>query len=247
MSLGDRSRIGCVLVSACLAAGLTAACSQPPPPPGATAEVVAGPSEPGAVSPPRAGEYTYTFENSTGDDGAARSTYGSPQTKRDVTAQTLDVVGGGRNEKTSLEWRPDGLYNITTVFTLPSGTVDCTWSPPLLERRLPMSVGTTWTSESTCPVVVDDAKAQMRRSVQGTVVEATNIKMGQETVAVWAYDWSDRLESPRGVQEQVGRMYFSPKHGLFVRATGKMTQTPTGGATTTTDFTRQLARLDPAT
>ena len=202
---------------------------------------------PGVFVAPKAGEYNYIFKNDTGDGGSARSTYGVPKRSGDITTQTLQVVGGGRNERSKIEWRADGQYFMTTAYTQSGTTLDCTWSPPLLERRLPMSPGVTWASESSCPVNVNGAPGEIRRKVTGSVTETQRIKVDDKTVDVWVYDWTDLLQTPRGVQEQSGKVYFSPAHGLFLRSTGVMKQTEHGGETVTRNFERELSHLKPAT
>ena len=228
-------------------AGATAAASAKGEPVPAAPPPADGALDPGPLSPPKQGEYSYRFENSTGDSGVARSVYGEPKRSGDVTTQSLQVIGGGRNEQTDVEWRPDGQYYVNTTFTQSGTSLDCKWSPALAERKFPMQPGLTWASESSCVVFVNGAKGEIRRTISGKVIEAQRIEVAGSSLVVWVYEWSDNLETPRGRQRQVGKMYFSPKLGLMVRSTGTMTQTDQAGKTTSRQFTRELMRLEPTT
>ena len=147
--------------------------------------------DPGPAQPPVKGTYVYTFTNS-----ADPSLNGSNERK----VEELPPENGSPRRKTTAKdsagntlvqdekWSNDGIRATASHITSSGTTIDCEWQPPLLEFALPLSVGKSWKSDSTCKTMVAGTQVTIHRVTDSKVTGKAVDKVGDTEVATWVIE-----------------------------------------------------------
>ncbi len=127
-------------------------------------------------------------------------------------------------------WRLDGIYDIAETFVFQSGTQTCEWKPARLAIRLPLRVGSTWKSESTCDRTHDFGVVRQHDTGSGKVTGRRHVRVGGQKVDVFVIETSSTSIERRGAgsaettigRKSKGTLLFAPSAGVVVRAQLKL-------------------------
>jgi hypothetical protein len=212
------------------------------PPPTASTAV----PDPGATKAPAPGNYDYAV-NESGQ---------SPRTMTEKIEAKPDENGAARRVDTYTDadgntltnderWASDSIKVLSSHIVSPQATIDCTWNPPILEAALPLSVGKTWTSDSTCKTSYQGAQITVHQVSQAKVTGKSLDKVGGTSIATWIIESTDTTDvtSPFGTQHgtETAVRHFAPPKGLLTYE--KTTGTTTAGSSITSE--RTLQNLSP--
>jgi hypothetical protein len=196
---------------------------------------------PPAFRPPAAGSYRYaalsgateqTAVTRVEDLGAA-----SGEARQAVTEQIAGIELTSR-----VAWRGgDGGYVLDSTLTTPVGQGVCDWQPDLVELRLPLRVGQTWSSTASCTASGLGLPVTITRTISGRVLGTEEAAIAGRTLAVFRIARSDRIELQGQVAEQQGFVRFSPALGLAVTDEG----TASGGGSVGQPYRRVLQNATP--
>ena len=152
---------------------------------------IANVPDPGATRPPAPGVYVYAF--TTAADPSANG-------DRDFKIESLPAENGApaapgdvseaQNSTVTQEqtWAADAVRMTRTQIVAPQATVDCTWKPPLVVVRLPLTVGKTWTSDSTCTTMAQGVQVTIRQATTSKVTGKFLDKVGNVSVPTWVIE-----------------------------------------------------------
>lgn len=220
----------------------------PPPDPGDGGEGVGAPQDPGAVGPPRAGSYTYSYTRQTQD--------GSESGERTDVVADKGGSGGDRRQSIRQErqegaftsdvaWRGDGLHVLSTTFDIGGQETTCDWEPDFKNLATPLSVGATWSYATSCTVMFGTTPVKIDRTGQFDVTELTRITVAGEVLDVWKIESvEDTTFGAFGSSREEGTGFFSPPHGLLVKSEVRASGSGQGQAGTVTEQS-ELQGLSP--
>ncbi len=130
-------------------------------------------------------------------------------------------------------WATASVTVPTTHIETPQGQkLDCTWKPAILVFQLPLAVGKTWSSDSTCTTSADGVQATIRQSFQSKVTGKALDKVGTTNVPTWVIEvtFTSTVTTPFGPQNASGTLvrHFASDKGLitYEKAAGKFQDTP---------------------
>ena len=183
--------------------------------------------DPGPTRPPAPGTYLYTFSNtvdpSLNGNNERKVEEVAPEngvprrrtTQRDAQGNTLvnDEV-----------WASDAVRVTASHIGSPQGSVDCTWQPPLLALQLPLAIGKTWKTESSCTTTVSGTQVTIRRVGESKVTGKVLDKVGDTSIAVWVIE-STGTTTVRSAfynddTRETVNAHFASSRGLTTRETG---------------------------
>lgn len=202
-----------------------------------------------ATQAPAKGKYIY--DQSTSEDGGAPPSQagfffddltGSSGDRR----QTLTIVTQAGNQVRHLAWRTNSeLVLDEHAQNKKAAGPTCDWNPDYRELALPLTIGLTWTSDSSCT----SSSGTQHQRLSARVVRYERTQVGSDTVDVAVIErtvTSDSSSSIAGVsQERRSTDLFAPKYGLVVRSTGTATTRVPGQADRTTSFGSVLRSVHP--
>jgi hypothetical protein len=203
--------------------------------------------DPGPTKPPAAGIYTYAITSS-----AEPSSNGNTDAKVEVlpsqngAARRKQTFNDGQGNTLANEetWASDAMRVTTSKIVSQQATVDCTWQPPLLVLQLPLAIGKTWSTDSTCTTMVGGTQVTIKRTGQSKVIGKVVDKIGDQSVGTWIIDYTGNTTVRSAffntdTSEKITR-HFASAQGLVTYEKGSGTM---GGSTT--DYERRLQNLTP--
>lgn len=181
-----------------------------------------GPSA--APAPPKAGNYPYRL-TTNGPNG---------RSERETTTVVTDVGrnGGEVLQRIKLEteqgtldndivWRSDSVVVLKTVIEAGGQRIDCDWNPDLVQAALPMAVGKTWKSDSSCATTAFGQQMTIKSTGSASVVRTERVKVGGQDVDAWVIESTARNEVKSQAVNQVvdtkSTTWFAPAIGMVVR------------------------------
>ena len=212
-----------------------------PPTTAAPTEDLGPPGDPGPATVPRAGLYRYKASDSRGERETTtkiedRAPTGAPERRQLVT-----IRGEGFDTDNEVSWRGDGVYVLSTIITFGENKGTCDWNPDTVQLKLPLAKGTTWESASTCNMTgIGPTPIPLNRKLTGKLLEVRRIRVAGQVVDVWAIEATEHLDGGGQNVDRVGTTLFSPKHGVVVSSSGKVTSSQG-----TSDYRSEIQNLDP--
>jgi hypothetical protein len=156
-------------------------------------------------------------------------------------------------------WRADGVYNLSETYTGRNGELTCTWRPPHLVIPLPIQVGESWKSESSCDANSLPAGVRPQHETQsGKVTGRKHTVVGGRRVEVFVIETLTTTINTFGTaarptvlaNKEKSTFLFAPGSGLVVHAQRKAHVLTRTGETTDAEFwfdaTDDLLSLTPA-
>lgn len=172
-----------------------------PPPSAHPLPTVSGASgDPGQPTATAPGTYRYDVSYSNGQSGSSSGTMTEKVTTqassggvtRQSVAETQSVnppPANGQSGQGSgtevVQWGAQGLEQLSVQMDAGGQSIDCTWSPPVLELPSGLVVGRRWTFDSTCHVTLFGQPGTVQLSGSASVTGKQVVKVGADQVAVW--------------------------------------------------------------
>lgn len=203
--------------------------------PAATAAATPNPEGPSPdATPPKVGVYTYE-ETTNGET-------------EDTTLRIADAGSGRQEEETDdgtaeVQWRDEGKYILTAEF----GGFECDFEPDILEIKLPLKKGSSWSFDGKCePFQGIVVKFKGSSKVTGTEKRT----VGDTRVETWVIESKGEVstDTPQGSFDMkiTGSERFDPEHGLFVYSKGTAEgEDPSSGENVKESTTSRLKSLTP--
>jgi hypothetical protein len=190
----------------------------------------------GGFDPPSPGTYRYRAE-----------TDGTPRTER-ITYVVLSRGGSETRLRESsdgpapvaneLSWRADGVLVVNPE--------SCDEEGAKVRYVFPMSVGRTWSSDTTCS---NEDMGEVRTRATMRILDHTEIGIAGQTVQAWVISVTGKTEvTLRGVTQTHhtdGTEWFSSARGLIVKWVGNTRQTESKAGAVRGSETRELLNLEP--
>jgi hypothetical protein len=221
----------------------------------ATAAPAPGPPLPAAVATaPAPGSYHYRASSG----GAADGTDTVFKVQSDgagggVTHQVLSLQGdGGVSFRNSVSWSSSAVRTEHTELSGPGLNAACDWQPggSVLEYKLPLSVGQSWSVDGTCTASAALQSGTLHRVEQARVTGTATDTVGGAVVRTWVIERTvtRTLASTLGNATMSGKTveHFSPEHGLFVTMTQSGTATGPDGRSEPFTADLVLVSLQPS-
>ena len=139
---------------------------------------------PGPLHIPAAGSYHAQMTRSGSTQAVTISVALSRASGTETDVTTTTTLAGGSQQINSEAWRPDGIYLTQTSYVSNGKRVDCTFQSPVLESKLPLSVGSTWSSSGTCTTPAPNATTTTV-SISAGVTGTARQTIGGVTVATY--------------------------------------------------------------
>ena len=207
------------------------------PPP----EDLGPPGDPGPATVPRAGTYRYKSTDAEGERQTSTKIEDRPPTGTPERRQLYTIRGEGFDTDNEISWRGDGVHVLSTVITFGQNKGTCDWNPDTVQLKLPIAKGASWESSSSCQMTGFGATPiPLNRKITGKFLEVRRVRVAGQVVDVWAIEGTEHLDGAGQVVDRAGITLFSPKHGVQVSSSGKVT-TSQG----TTDYRTEILNLDP--
>ncbi len=194
--------------------------------------------DPGPTVPPRPGVYRYRVQ-ARGETAEATTTVEDKGSDNVGRNQVLSMKGGGFDSTSDVSWRSDSVVVSRSTFTFGETKSECDWEPDFVQARLPLAKGVAWQSTSSCTTTFAGTPVVITRALQAKVVDLRRVRIAGQAVDAWVIETNDRFDFAGRVIEQQGSALFSPKHGLVVSESGKVTV----GAQSS-DYTSELLNLE---
>ena len=209
-------------------------------PAAAPVEDLGPPTDPGPAAPPRPGSYRYKASDDRGERETS-TRYEDKGTTPAERRQLVTIRGEGFDTDNDVAWRADGVYVLSTVITFGENKGTCDWNPDTLQLKLPLVKGATWESSSSCTMTgIGPTPIPLNRTLTGKVLELRRVRIAGRVLDVWAIEGTERLDGAGQVVDRAGITLFSPKHGLAVSSSGKVTSSQG-----TSDYRNEILNLDP--
>jgi hypothetical protein len=110
----------------------------------------------------------------------------------------------------------------------------------------PLSAGATWSYATSCTVMFGTTPVKVDRKGSFTVVESTRIQVAGEAVDVWKIQSvEDTVFGAFGASKEETTAYFSPKHGLRVKASTTASGSGPDGEPETRTEESEIKNLSP--
>jgi hypothetical protein len=174
-------------------------------------------SDPGAHQPPAVGTYTFVSCTDAKDQTEVKITAG--QSANGVTRRDVTQESGGITQTATEAWGPNGVFQ--EVLTIKTGFADikCDWNPDVLLFPAQLSVGKTWTADSTCtvPNPQDPSKPiTLHLTADAKISGRVSPNVGGTVVNAWVVDAHIKLSTPNGDVDLTEHDHFDPAHGVSV-------------------------------
>lgn len=193
--------------------------------------------DPGPTKPPAAGTYMYVLNNS-----ADPSLNGDTERK----VEELPAEGGatrrrqtqkdaqGNTSADDVTWAADAIrVTMSRISSSSGGTIECTWQPPLLMAQLPLSIGKTWKTDSTCTTTVAGSQVTIRRVADTKVTGKALDDVGGEKVAAWVIESTSTTTVRSAFYNEdtkaTSNVHFAAPRGLITIETGTIESGPRKG------------------
>jgi hypothetical protein len=207
----------------------------------APSEDLGPPGDPGPATVPRPGTYRYKATDSEGERQTSTKIEDRPPSGAPERRQLYTIRGEGFDTDNEIAWRGDGVFVLSTVITFGQNKGTCDWNPDTVQLKLPIAKGASWESSSTCQMTGFGATPiPLNRKITGKFLEVRRIRVAGQVVDVWAIEGTEHLDGAGQVVDRSGITLFSPKHGVQVSASGKVTTTQG-----TTEYRTEILNLDP--
>jgi hypothetical protein len=210
-------------------------------------------SAPGALTPPKPGEYAYdststspsgsSTERTTTKVEAAGTEGGS--TVQAVTV-ALDVGGQQATARNTVVWGAGALVRrslITITFGQPQ-QLECAWQPAFAQYAGPLAVGQAWSYDTRCAGKVQGLDVAIRQQASRRVTGTAQVAAPGGTVPTWtiADDTTLTVTSPigAGTVHMVGTQSLAPSLGLPVRTSATVDAGRTGAPPERSTVTTRL-------
>jgi hypothetical protein len=214
----------------------------PPPSPHSLPTVGGAAGDPGQPTATAQGTYRYDVSYSGGQSGSSSGTMTEKVTTqatsggatRQSVTETQSVNPPPQNGQQGsgtevVQWDTHGLTQLSVQMDAGGQSIDCTWSPPVLELPSGLAVGRRWAFDSTCHVTLFGQPGTVQLSGNATVTGKQVVKVGADQVPVWVVSdvytlvvHSDRLA-----------MTFTIHHDATDRVSGRLGLLVEEDATTT--------------
>jgi hypothetical protein len=178
--------------------------------------------EPGPSVPPRPGVYRYRVQ-ARGDTAEATTTVEDKGSDNFGRNQVVSMKGGGFDSTSDVSWRSNSVVVSRSTFTFGETRSECDWDPDFVQARLPLANGVAWQSTSSCATTFAGTPVVIKRALTAKVVDLRRVRIAGQPVDAWVIEVADRFDFAGRVIEQQGLRLFSPKHGLVVSESGKVT------------------------
>jgi hypothetical protein len=168
-------------------------------------------TDPGAAQAPAIGTYTFvscTDSSDTTEVKVAAGASGNGVTRRNIT----ESQGTGMSQTATEAYGPNGVLD--EVWTIKSGLGDfkCDWNPDLLLFPAQLSVGKTWTSDSTCTVSGNTLHITGTGKISGRV----NVNVAGTMVNAWVVDATIKFSGGGNEVTETLHDYWDAAHGVNV-------------------------------
>jgi hypothetical protein len=203
------------------------------------------PEDPGPASAPKPGTYRYrtvSDEDERVEDLVIRDL----QRSAGQVVQLVRGQQGGIESDDTVVWTADRVVVRSSTYRFGGNDGDCDWEPDVVQAELPLAVGATWASDSSCTVTgFGPTPIIVRQERTSEVVGLERRRIAGEVLDLWVIDAAATVQfSGFTVQADV-EVWFSPRHGLIVRSEGTASgSTPDGSGSGS--FTSEIEHLSPA-
>jgi hypothetical protein len=194
------------------------------------------------VEPPEPGTYEYLrkIQGAGGfsDDTPSMEFLPAVEVSPGVYRQQIwSTSRQGRSFSENL-WRPDGEFSVASTFTY--DTV-CYRAPLMLSRPFPMSVGSTWESESVCS---NDPETRRRIRWENEVTGTDSLEVDGRVIETFVVVYRVELTFRGGERTlyNEGTYWWSPEYRLSVKSELEVGYLDTADSAT---FSEEIRNLDP--
>jgi hypothetical protein len=212
---------------------------------------------PGPVKPTAAGTYIYT-ETVHGRDGdhatdvteRVANEPGPPGEQRQSVSDSGNDPNSGQSASSHQEvsWTSSGLYLRSEDFSFGGSSYTCTFSTPVQELALPLSVGRQWLLQGTCPITVFGQPITIKINGHGNVSGYARTQVGSDVVDVWVVNTVFDVTGSGAYSftlHQSATHYIAPAQGLDVAESSTNTSNSPQGSNTFSE-SRKVHSLHPA-
>ncbi|MDQ1396608.1 MAG: hypothetical protein QOG64_1867 [Acidimicrobiaceae bacterium] len=231
--------------------GASPGTSAPPAAPAGPA-AVPPPAAPAAVAkPPRPGSYRYTGQgNDTGDPGGFTVKVEADGEGGGVTHQVISIPQSGGNFRNNAAWSNKQLSFERSELTQGGASYSCQWQPATTEYAFPLSVGRTWSMDSTCSASAVGQAFSIRRVERSEVKGIAAVAVGGTSVTTWVIERTSTVTittvNGKDTNQSTTTEQFAPDRGLFVHRHIDSTETGPDGKPQPASTDVSLQSLDPA-
>jgi len=200
--------------------------------------------------PPDEGNYLYHVK--TGFDG------GEPK-ERDQTFEVRNAAPSGGEQarqfveflggRAEVSWRTEGVYLLAVEGGSGGFAFKCDFEPDVLSLKFPLTVESTWSSESSCDFESNGQKGKVVMAAKTTVTGMETLVIEGTKVQTFVIKRTQKSTVTFGVQtyteESESTENFARKYGLIVKSSSKSTSTGPDGRKFNAFADLQLLKLKP--
>ena len=212
---------------------------------GSTGADLGAPADPGPASPPKPGTYRY---RTVSDEGERVEDTVISDVQRSA-GQVVQLVRGqqsGFESDDTVVWTVDRVVVRSSTYRFGGNEGDCDWEPDVVQALLPLAVGATWASDSSCTVTgFGPTPIIVRQERTSKVVGLERRRIAGEVLDLWVIDAEATVAFSGFTVRGDVTAWFSPRHGLIVRSEGKASGTTPDGSGSGS-FTSEIENLSPA-
>ncbi len=179
--------------------------------------------DPGAQQPPAIGTYTYvvcTDPSKTNDLTVAAGQNSGGITRREISASQSEF---GSSTATTA-YSSAGIVQEKLIIRSQGVTLECDWRPDIVEYPPTLSVGATWSADSSCTASTGFGSINIRAVATRKITGRVQTKIGGASVNTWVVDSHLNLTfnggppaAPvNGSVEETSISYFDPTRGVEV-------------------------------
>jgi hypothetical protein len=198
-----------------------------PPKPGAPTTAAPRQRRPGVPAP---GRYMYSTGTTQNAVRAFDVHEDAGQTGNDIV-HLFTWIDRDSAERSVVTWRPDSRVLDREQKATPDEQGDlnagpvCDWEPDVVELRLPLAVGQSWSNTVSC--VMDGTKRERTTTAKVTATDTLTVEGEQVPVMVIERVVTDvqRLAIGPFTTKTTTTESYSPHYGIIVKATGTIEQT----------------------
>jgi len=180
-------------------------------------------SNPGGEQPPAIGTFTYvscTDPNDSTDVKIAAGQNSGGVTRREITTSQGEL---GTVTSTTA-YGPAGIVQEKLTIQANGVTLQCDWNPDITEYPFELSVGKTWTADSTCTAQVFGGSITIHATATRKITDRVITKIAATSVTAWVVDSTVNLKFTgsgggqpiNGAIDETSHAFFDPSRGLEV-------------------------------
>lgn len=202
--------------------------------------------DPGPLSPPRPGTYQYGVRTGDGQQSEHDVKIEEAPAVKGNTSRRVSGARGGLDSTSTLVFEPGRVIVTETTFRYNGNEGRCDWDPDLLQSKLPLAQGSSWSSKSSCTVTGFGATPiTVVAELSSKVVGLERRKVAGQVLDLWIVETASHYEFSGAVIDATSKDWVSPRHGLIVRTEASGSGRGPQGGSGQGSYTSEIKNLDP--